>query len=132
MALLPVALLFAALVTTGEPAAPLSTLTGWLEAHERGGCGGGDVDETLRTRFEGSQAIFEQDVWLSSRESLEPMNAVDVVRDGDLLSAEVDVQVQPIEEDRPVPACIRAVRIVLRVDGLPAGDYRLQLRKAQP
>ena len=132
MALLPVALLFAALATTGEPAAPLPTLTGWLEAHERGGCGGGDVDETLRTRFEGSQAILEQDVWLSSRESLEPMNAVDVVRDGDLLSAEVDVQVQPIEEDRPVPACIRAVHIVLRVDGLPAGDYRLQLRKAQP
>lgn len=131
MALLPVALLYAALATTGEPAAPLPTLTGWLEAHERDGCGG-DADETLRTRFDGAQAVFEQDVWLSSRESLEPLNAVEVVRDGDLLSAEVDVQVQPVEEGRPVPACIRAVHVVLRVDGLPPGDYRLQLRKATP
>lgn len=130
--LLPVPLLVAALSLDGEPAATLPTLSGWLEAHERDGCGSGDVDETLRTRFEGLQAIFEQDVWLSSRESLEPMNTVEVVRDGDLLSAEVGVQVQPIEQGRPVPACIRAVHIVLRVDGLPAGDYRLQLRKAQP
>lgn len=131
MALLPVALLYAALATTGEPAAPLPTLTGWLEAHERDGCGG-DADETLRIRFDGAQAVLEQDVWLSSRESLEPLNAVEVVREGDLLSAEVDVQVQPVEEGRPVPACIRAVHVVLRVDGLPPGDYRLQLRKATP
>ena len=131
MALLPVALLYAALATTGEPAAPLPTLTGWLEAHERDGCGG-DADETLRTRFDGAQAVFEQDVWLSSRESLEPLNAVEVVREGDLLSAEVDVQVQSVEEGRPVPACVRAVHVVLRVDGLPPGDYRLQLRKATP
>ena len=131
MALLPVALLYAALATTGEPAAPLPTLTGWLEAHERDGCGG-DADEILRIRFDGAQAVLEQDVWLSSRESLEPLYAVEVVREGDLLSAEVDVQVQPVEEGRPVPACIRAVHVVLRVDGLPPGDYRLQLRKATP
>ena len=131
MALLPVALLYVALATVGEPVAPSPTLPGWLEAHERDGCGS-EADETLRTRFDGAQAVFEQDVWLSSRESLEPMNAVEVVREGDLLSAEVDVQVQPVEEGRPVPACIRAVHVVLRVDGLPPGDYRLQLRKATP
>lgn len=115
------------------PAAPDSpVLPGLLEAHERRGCGGGDADTSLRTRFEGTQAIFEQDVWLSSRESLEPLNALEVTRDGDVLSAEVRVNVEPIEEGRPVPACIRPVRVILRVDGLPPGEYRLQLRKAGP
>lgn len=117
-----------AATTPAAPAGPV--LPGLLEAHERGGCGGGDADTSLRTRFEGTQAVFEQDVWLSARESLEPLNALEVTRDGDVLRAEVEVRVEPIEEGRPVPACIRPVRVVLRVDGVPPGEYRLDLRKA--
>lgn len=130
--MLPVALMVAVLAATPAAAAPSSAaLTGWLEAHERGGCGSGDADGTVRTRFEGTQAIFEQDVWLSSRESLEPLNAVAIERTGDLL-AEVAVHVEPVVEGRPVPACIRPVHVILRVDGLAEGDYRVQLRKASP
>ncbi len=133
MTKLPIALVIAAFAATSAAApAPSAALTGWLEAHERDGCGSGGADGTLRTRFEGTQAIFEQDVWLSSREWLEPLNTVGIEREGDTLFAQVPVHVEPVVDGQPVPACIRAVHVILRVDGLAEGDYQVLLRRASP
>jgi hypothetical protein len=104
---------------------------GVLEVHERtGGCGG-EADTALRTHVEGSRTTFEQDIWLSSRESLDPIDVLQVAREGTTLSATVNVHVAETEPGRPVPACIRPVNLRLHIEGLPPGDYTLQLRRAE-
>lgn len=122
------ALLFLPAIAWAMPEAP--PLSATLEAHERGCGGDGEADTALRTRFEDGVAIFEQDIWLSLRQSIEPMNPVHVSRDGDTLTAVVDVQVAAVEPGHPVPACIRPIHVVLKVPGLAPGDYQLNLQRA--
>ena len=78
-----------------------------------------------------SRTTFEQDIWLSSRESLDPIDVLQVAREGTTLSATVNVRVAETEPGRPVPACIRPVNLRLHIEGLPPGDYTLQLRRAE-
>lgn len=116
----------------GAAAAPdAAVLAGVLEVHERAGGCGGEADSGLRTHVEGSRTTFEQDIWLSSRESLDPINVLQVAREGTTLSATVNVHVAETEPGRPVPACIRPVNLRLHIEGLPPGDYTLQLRRAE-
>ncbi len=106
--------------------------SGLLEVRERDGDCSEDANTALRTHVDGTRTTFEQDVWLSARESLDPMAILEVRREGLLLSATVNVHVAPIEPGRPAPACIRPVNIRLHVDDLPPGDYTLQLKRAEP
>ena len=106
-------------------------LSGVLEVHERAGGCGGEADSGLRTHVEGSRTTFEQDIWLSSRESLDPIDVLQVAREGTTLIATVNVHVAETEPGRPVPACIRPVNLRLHIEGLPPGDYTLQLRRAE-
>ena len=78
-----------------------------------------------------SRTTFEQDIWLSSREFLDPIDVLQVAREGTTLSATVNVHVAETEPGRPVPACIRPVNLRLHIEGLPPGDYTLQLRRAE-
>ena len=91
----------------------------------------GRTDTGLRTHVEGSRTTFEQDIWLSSRESLDPIDVLQVAREGTTLSATVNVHVAETEPGRPVPAYIRPVNLRLHIEGLPPGDYTLQLRRAE-
>lgn len=124
-------LLALALGAAPAAAAPdAAVLSGVLEVHERaGGCG--ESDTGLRTHVEGSRTTFEQDIWLSSREFLDPIDVLQVAREGTTLSATVNVHVAETEPGRPVPACIRPVNLRLHIEGLPPGDYTLQLRRAE-
>ena len=116
----------------GAAAAPdAAVLSGVLEVRERAGGCGGEADTGLRTHVEGSRTTFEQDIWLSSRESLDLIDVLQVAREGTTLSATVNVQVAETEPGRPVPACIRPVNLRLHIEGLPPGDYTLQLRRAE-
>lgn len=116
----------------GAAAAPdAAVLSGVLEVRERAGGCGGEADTGLRTHVEGSRTTFEQDIWLSSRESLDPIDVLQVAREGTTLSATVNVHVAETEPGRPVPACIRPVNLRLHIEGLPPGDYTLQLRRAE-
>ena len=116
----------------GAAAAPdAAVLSGVLEVHERAGGCGGEADSGLRTHVEGSRTTFEQDIWLSSREFLDPIDVLHVAREGTTLSATVNVHVAETEPGRPVPACIRPVNLRLHIEGLPPGDYTLQLRRAE-
>lgn len=125
-------LLALALGAAPAAAAPdAAVLSGMLEVHERAGGCGGEADTALRTHVEGSRTTFEQDIWLSSRESLDPIDVLQVAREGTTLSATVNVHVAETEPGRPVPACIRPVNLRLHIEGLPPGDYTLQLRRAE-
>ena len=116
----------------GAAAAPdAAVLSGVLEVRERAGGCGGEADTGLRTHVEGSRTTFEQDIWLSSRESLDPIDVLQVAREGTTLIATVNVHVAETEPGRPVPACIRPVNLRLHLEGLPPGDYTLQLRRAE-
>jgi hypothetical protein len=116
----------------GAAAAPdAAVLAGVLEVHERAGGCGGEADSGLRTHVEGSRTTFEQDIWLSSRESLDPIDVLQVAREGTTLIATVNVHVAETEPGRPDPACIRPVNLRLHIEGLPPGDYTLQLRRAE-
>lgn len=116
----------------GAAAAPdAAVLSGVLEVRERAGGCGGEADTGLRTHVEGSRTTFEQDIWLSSRESLDPIDVLQVAREGTTLIATVNVHVAETEPGRPVPACIRPVNLRLHIEGLPPGDYTLQLRRAE-
>ena len=116
----------------GAAAAPdAAELSGVLEVDERAGGCGGEADTALRTHVEGSRTTFEQDIWLSSREFLDPIDVLQVAREGTTLSATVNVHVAETEPGRPVPACIRPVNLRLHIEGLPPGDYTLQLRRAE-
>ena len=123
------ALMLGASPVAATPDAAL--LSGLLEVHERDGGCSGDANTDLRVQVDGTRTTFEQDVWLSARESLDPMDVLEVKREGSVLSATVNVHVAPIEPGRPVPACIRPVNVRLHVDGLPPGDYTLQLKRAE-
>ena len=78
--------------------------------------------------MEGSRTTFEQDIWLSSREFLDPIDVLQVAREGTTLSATVNVHVAETEPGRPVPACIRPVNLRLHIEGLPPGDYTWRIR----
>ena len=123
--------LLLALALGAAPAPDAAVLSGVLEVHERAGGCGGEADTGLRTHVEGSRTTFEQDIWLSSRESLDPIDVLQVAREGTTLSATVNVHVAETEPGRPVPACIRPVNLRLHIEGLPPGDYTLQLRRAE-
>lgn len=43
----------------------------------------------------------------------------------------MNVHVAETEPGRPVPACIRPVNLRLHIEGLPPGDYTLQLKRAE-
>lgn len=131
---MPLASLMLALLLGATPAAATpdtATLSGLLEVHEHDGGCSGNANTGLRVQVEGTRTTFEQDVWLSVRESLDPMDILEVTREGSVLSATVNVHVAPIEPGRPVPACIRPVNVRLHIDGLPPGDYTLQLKRAE-
>ena len=117
----------------GAAAAPdAAVLPGVLEVLEPAGGCGGEPDTGLRTHVEGSRTTFEQDIWLSSREFLDPIDVLQVAREGTTLSATVNVHVAETEPGRPVPACIRPVNLRLHIEGLPPGAYPLQPRRAEP
>lgn len=106
-------------------------LTALLTVNESEGCSGSG-DDALVVEFKGDQAVFSQRIWLSSRESAIGGPA-HVTRQGQLIRAEVETVVAPIEEGEAVPACLRPVELVLDVSGLPKGDYDLQfVRKTAP
>ncbi len=131
---MPLASLMLALLLGATPAAATpdtATLSGLLEVHEHDGGCSGSANTDLRVQVDGTRTTFEQDVWLSVRESLDPMDILEVTREGRVLSATVNVHVAPIEPGRPVPACIRPVNVRLHIDGLPPGDYTLQLKRAE-
>ncbi|SDQ56309.1 hypothetical protein SAMN05428982_1601 [Pseudoxanthomonas sp. CF385] len=131
---MPIASLMLALLLGASPAAATpdtATLSGLLEVHERDGGCSGDANTDLRVQVDGTRTTFEQDVWLSVRESLDPMDILEITREGTALTATVNVHVAPIEPGRPVPACIRPVNVRLHIDGLPPGDYTLQLKRAE-
>ena len=116
----------------GAAAAPdAAMLSGVLEVHERAGGCGGEADTALRTHVEGSRTTFEQDIWLSSRESLDPIDVLQVAREGTTLIATVNVHVAETEPGRPVPACIRPVNLRVHLEGLPPGASPLPLRLAE-
>lgn len=129
---MPLASLMLALLLGATPgAAPeTATLSGLLEVHEHDGGCSGSANTDLRVQVDGTRTTFEQDVWLSARESLDPMDILEVKREGSTLTATVNVHVAPIEPSRPVPACIRPVNVRLHIDGVPPGDYTLQLKRA--
>lgn len=130
---MPLASLILALLlgATPEAAPETATLSGLLEVHEHDSGCSGSANTDLRVQVDGTRTTFEQDVWLSARESLDPMDVLEVKRDGSTLTATVNVHVAPIEPGRPVPACIRPVNVRLHIDGLPPGDYTLQLKRAE-
>lgn len=131
---MPLASLMLTLLLGASPAAPTpdtATLSGLLEVHEHDGGCSGNANTDLRVQVDGTRTTFEQDVWLSVRESLDPMDILEVTREGSVLSATVNVHVAPIEPGRPVPACIRPVNVRLHIDGLPPGGYTLQLKRAE-
>ena len=131
---MPIASLMLALLLGASPAAATpdtAKLSGLLEVHERDGGCSGNANTDLRVQVDGTRTTFEQDVWLSARESLDPMDILEVKREGSVLTATVNVHVAPVDPGRPVPACIRPVNVRLHIDGRPPGDYTLQLKRAE-
>ena len=120
------------LVVAPMQSASQARLAALLTVNESEDCSGGDDNDALVAEFKSDRAVFSQRIWLNSRESAigGPLH---VIRQGELIRAEVEIVVAPIGKGEAVATCIRPVQLVLDVFDLPKDDYDVRFeRKPAP